>query len=79
MYALLQKNIYTATARILPPRKDVGGGLSALLSQAGGVAGMAAGGMELCGSADLYIGIKNRSEDALLLANIKKLLFNRNG
>lgn len=79
MYALLQKNIYTATARILPPQKDVGGGLSALRSQAGGVAEMAASGMEPGGSADLYIGLKSRSEDALLLANIKKLLFSRNG
>lgn len=67
------KNIYTATARVLPPQKDSGiGGLSALLSQAGGLAGMAAGGMGMgSASTDLYIGIlKSRSvTDAV----IKKL------
>lgn len=71
-YSLTLKNIYTASAKILPPQKDSGvGGLSALLSQAGGLAGMAAGGMGLGGSADLYIGIlKSRSvADAV----IKKL------
>src|ERR1039457_3396395 len=57
-------NIYTATAKLLPPQKDSGGGLSALLSQAGGLAGLAGlassglGG----GSSELYIGIlKSRS------------------
>lgn len=61
-YSLTLKNIYTASAKILPPQKDSGGGLSALLSQAGGLAGLAAGGMGLGGSADLYMGIlKSRS------------------
>lgn len=70
-YSLTLKNIYTASAKILPPQKDSGGGLSALLSQAGGLASMAAGGMGLGGSADLYMGIlKSRSvADAV----IKKL------
>lgn len=71
-YALSMKNIYTASAKILPPQKDSGaGGLSALLSQAGGLAGLAAGGMSLGGSTDLYMGIiKSRSvADAV----IKKL------
>ncbi len=59
-YSLTLKNIYTATARILPPQKDTGGGLSALLGQAGGLAALAAGG--LGGGSDLYIGIlKSRS------------------
>jgi len=62
--------VYTASAKILPPQKDSGGGLSALLNQAGGLAGLA-GGVGLGGSVDLYIGIlKSRSvADAV----IKKL------
>ncbi|TWJ17076.1 GumC family protein [Geobacter argillaceus] len=69
-YSLTLPNIYTATAKILPPQKESGGGLSALLSQAGGLAGLA-GGMGLGGSSELYIGIlKSRSvADAV----IKKL------
>ena len=59
-YSLTLKNVYTADAKILPPQKESGGGLSALLSQAGGLAGLAAGGIG--GSADLYISIlKSRS------------------
>lgn len=61
--SLALKNIYTATSKLLPPQKETAGGLSALLSQAGGLgglAGMAAGG--LGGSSDLYLGIlKSRS------------------
>jgi tyrosine-protein kinase Etk/Wzc len=61
-YSLTLKNIYTATAKVLPPQKDSGGGLSALLGQAGGLAGLAAGSMGLGGSSDLYLGIlKSRS------------------
>lgn len=61
VYSLIQPNIYTATAKVLPPQKESGGGLSALLSQAGGLAGLA-GGMGLGGSSELYIGIlKSRS------------------
>lgn len=60
-YSLALKNIYTATAKLLPPQKESGGGISALLSQAGGLAGLA-GGMGLGGTADLYMGIlKSRS------------------
>jgi len=46
---------------LLPPQKDVGGGgVSALLGQMGGLAGLAGG--ALGGSADLYMGIlKSRS------------------
>jgi tyrosine-protein kinase Etk/Wzc len=51
---------YSATAKILPPQKETGGGLSALLGQAGGLAGLASGG--LSGGSDLYLGIlKSRS------------------
>ncbi len=61
-YSLALKNIYTATAKLLPPQRESGGGLSALLGQAGGLAGLAAGGMGLGGSTDLYMGIlKSRS------------------
>lgn len=54
-YSLTLKNIYTATARILPPQKEGGGGLSALLGQAGGLAAFPSGGVG--GVSDLYIGI----------------------
>ena len=65
-YSLTLPNIYTATAKVLPPQKENGGGLSALLGQAGGLAGLAASG--LGGGSDLYIGIlKSRSvEDAVI-------------
>lgn len=60
-YSLMLKNIYSATARILPPQKESGGGLSALLSQTGGLAALAAG-AGLGGGSDLYVGIlKSRS------------------
>ena len=61
-YSLTLKNIYTASAKILPPQKESGGGLSGLLSQAGGLAALAGGMGGMGGSADLYIGIlKSRS------------------
>ncbi|MGA2404561.1 MAG: Wzz/FepE/Etk N-terminal domain-containing protein [Syntrophobacteraceae bacterium] len=62
-YSLTLKNIYTASAKILPPQKESGGGLSALLGQAGGLAALAGGMGGLGGgSADLYLGIlKSRS------------------
>jgi tyrosine-protein kinase Etk/Wzc len=60
IYSLTLPNIYSATAKILPPQKDSGGGLSALLGQAGGLAGLAAAGG--FGGGDLYLGIlKSRS------------------
>jgi tyrosine-protein kinase Etk/Wzc len=59
-YSLTLKNSYTATAKLLPPQKESGGGLSPLLGQAGGLAGLAGG--VLGGSSDLYMGIlKSRS------------------
>jgi tyrosine-protein kinase Etk/Wzc len=62
-YSLALKNIYTASAKIIPPQKDSGGGLSALLGQAGGLASLAGGMGGLGGgSTDLYLGIlKSRS------------------
>lgn len=60
-YSLTLKNIYSATARILPPQKESGGGLSAMLGQAGGLAALAAG-AGLGGGSDLYVSIlKSRS------------------
>ncbi len=58
--SLCMQNVYTATARLLPPQKDGGGGAAAaLLGQLGGLGGMVGG---LGGSADLYMGIlKSRS------------------
>ena len=59
-YSLTLPNIYSATAKVLPPQKESGGGLSALLGQAGGLAGLAAGG--LGGGSELYVSIlKSRS------------------
>jgi uncharacterized protein involved in exopolysaccharide biosynthesis len=59
--ALTMKNIYTATATLLPPQKDSGGGGAAamLASMGGGLAGLAGG---MGANADLYLGIlKSRS------------------
>jgi tyrosine-protein kinase Etk/Wzc len=61
IYSLTLPNIYSATAKILPPQKETGGGIAALLGQAGSLAGLAAGGLGGGGS-DLYLGIlKSRS------------------
>jgi len=61
LYSLTLPDIYSATAKVLPPQKEsAGGGLSALLGQAGGLAGLAAGSLGAGG--DLYVGIlKSRS------------------
>lgn len=62
--SLLLPNIYTATAKILPPQKEGGGGgAAALLAQLGGGGmGGLAGLAGLGGTSDLYIGIlKSRS------------------
>lgn len=60
VYSLTLPNIYSATAKVLPPQKE-SGGLAAMMGQAGGLAGLAAG-AGLGGSADLYLGIlKSRS------------------
>ena len=60
-YSLTLDNVYTATNRFFPPQKEsTSAAFSALLSQAGGLAGLASGG--LGGSTDLYMGIlKSRS------------------
>lgn len=62
VYSLTLPNIYTATAKILPPQKETGGGLAAALGQLGGLAGMAGLAGGLSGGSDLYLGIlKSRS------------------
>jgi tyrosine-protein kinase Etk/Wzc len=65
LYSLTLPDYYSATAKILPPQKETGGGLSALLGQAGagmsGLAGLAAGGIG-GGGGELYLGmLKSRS------------------
>ena len=64
--SLVLPDIYAATAKVLPPQKETGGGLSALLGQMGGLASLAAGG--LGGGSDLFLGIlRSRSvEDAVI-------------
>ena len=62
IYSLTLPNIYTAKASLLPPQKESGGGVSALLGQMGGLAGLAGGIGGISGSADLFLGIlKSRS------------------
>jgi tyrosine-protein kinase Etk/Wzc len=62
VYSLTLPNVYTATAKVLPPQKESGGGLSALLGQVGGLAGLAGGAMGFGGGSELYVGIiKSRS------------------
>jgi uncharacterized protein involved in exopolysaccharide biosynthesis len=56
IYTLTLTNIYKATARIIPPHQESGGGLAALVGQAGALAGMA-GLTGVGGPTDLYLGI----------------------
>lgn len=52
---LLMPNIYTATARLLPPQKE-SGGLSAMMGNMGGLAALA--GIDVgSGAGDLYVGM----------------------
>lgn len=58
-YSLTMPNIYSATAKVLPPQKD-GGSIYSMLGQMGGLAGLAGGKGAVEG--ELYIGIlKSRS------------------
>lgn len=63
LISLALRNVYTATARVVPPQKDSSAGLSALLSQTGGLAALASGmGISASGTTELYMGIlKSRS------------------
>lgn len=59
-YALSLPNIYTATAKILPPQSQ--SSASAMLSQLGGLAGMAGSSLGIKNPNDLYIAmLKSRS------------------
>jgi len=70
IYSLTLPNIYTATAKVLPPQKEGAGGLSALSAMLGSAGGLAslAGGVLGGGSSELYLAIlKSRSvEDAVI-------------
>jgi len=61
-YSLFLPNIYTATARVLPPQRDGGGGFAAALGQLGGLASAVGLGGGFSGSAELYVSLlKSRS------------------
>lgn len=73
-YSLTLKNSYSASAKLLPPQKEAGAGLSALLSQAGALSGLAglAGGALGAGSSDLYLGIlKSRTVADAVIDRLK--------
>lgn len=55
--SMMLPKTYSATARVLPPQ-DQASGISALISQMGGLAALAGGGKS-GGDADLYVGILN--------------------
>ena len=54
--SLLLPNIYTGTARIIPPQEDQGL-MAAMMGQIGGLASLAGGALGGGTSADLYVGI----------------------
>jgi uncharacterized protein involved in exopolysaccharide biosynthesis len=56
-YSLCLKNIYTATARIMPPQQDTGSVVGALMGAAGGLGGMAGDLLGKGTPSDLYVGI----------------------
>lgn len=59
-YSLTLPNIYAATTKVFPPQKE-GAGLSAMLGQMGGIAGMAAGSAK-GNESELYVSLlKSRS------------------
>jgi tyrosine-protein kinase Etk/Wzc len=59
--ALLMPNVYTGTARILPPQQSQSSA-SALLGQLGGLAGLAGGSMGIKNPTDIYLAmLKSRT------------------
>lgn len=59
-YSLTLPNTYSATAKVLPPQKEANVGLSSMLNQMGGLAGLASGAFS--GGSDLYVALlKSRS------------------
>ncbi len=67
-YSLYLPNIYTATAKVLPPQKE-GGNFSAALGQLGGLAAAAGLGGSFGGTADMYVSlVRSRSvADAVII------------
>jgi uncharacterized protein involved in exopolysaccharide biosynthesis len=60
-FALLMPNVYTGTARILPPQQSQSTA-SAMLNQLGGLAGMAGSSLGIKNPNDLYVGmLKSRN------------------
>jgi tyrosine-protein kinase Etk/Wzc len=57
VFTYLLPNVYTATAKILPPQQASSSAASALLGQLGGIAGMNAQSMGLKNPGDLYVGM----------------------
>ena len=75
-FSIMQPNVYTATARILPPQ-ETGRGVAGLLSEAGGALGGLAGSLVPGRSpADVFVGIMQSRSVASMLAqgfDLKKL------
>lgn len=68
LLSLLLPNIYTATARILPPQQSQSQG-TAMLGQLGIVSGISGAGIALKGRNDLYIGmLKSRTVGDAIIA-----------
>ncbi|MGQ0523050.1 MAG: Wzz/FepE/Etk N-terminal domain-containing protein, partial [Betaproteobacteria bacterium] len=60
--SLLLPNIYTGTARILPPQQSQSSSAAALIGSLGGLAGLAGGQLGIKNPADLYVGmLKSRT------------------
>ncbi len=58
--SLVLPRVYTATAKVLPPQKDLGSGMAtALLSQIGNLGSLASGLGMGSNTTDLYLGILN--------------------
>lgn len=78
--SLALPNVYTATARVLPPQKEFGGGMamaSALISQLGNLGSLASGLGMGSNTTELYLGVlKSRSvSDAVIQRmGLQKLL-----
>jgi tyrosine-protein kinase Etk/Wzc len=76
--SLLLPNIYTATARVLPPQQSQSG-VAMLLGQLGGLSGIASTSLGIKNPSDLYIGMLNsRTIADKIIANFRlKELYER--
>lgn len=69
IYSLTLPNIYAATAKVLPPQKE-SSGLSSMLGQMGGIAGMAAGAAK-GNENELYVSLlKSRTVGAAVIRRL---------